>query len=384
MEGRLKQLNALCLVKSLNEFFLRNLKNEKYDDTMPYRHLSEASALAKDELHTLFIKISNLGLAVARQPARVDTAHLILLKLNYALKEHPDLLDSQKSVALQDIARFFLNIGEQFHFESIMESIHCIDAEPGFMPIVDTKSVLSDSYVKTSIRAKEALSKIWQKKYGPTGIPLNCYVSPPQRPLHKPHLMLAWSLIKESSSDSPGSNILEQQNLHMAASLGVVDLLNKFILDGADVDARDLFKRTPLMMAVVAGHEPCCRLLIEKKCDVSLRDLKQRTILELAADTGNTEIVRILIQAKANVNPQLIEGNSTPLQVAICSKNFNQELIILLLDHGSKVFEERLHDGRTAIQLAKERQQHELARTMEHDYAWTQPIYKHPTLNLGT
>ena len=382
MDGRLKQFNALCLVKSLIDSWLTDLSNEKFDDTPPYKHLFEAAGLAKDEVHRLFIKISELGLLLAQQPAAEDIAQLILLKLFHALREHPDLFDSRKICALQDVAYFFQKIGEQFYFESIIESIRCIDAEPDPSLIVNTKVVLRGSYLATSSKASEALSKIWQKKYGATGVPLNCFITSSQRALHKPGLMMTQSFIDPPSGDF-GFNILGQHDMHIAASLGAEDLIEHCIAGGASIDARDLFQRTPLMMAVVRRQESCCRLLIKKNCDVSLRDSKFRSILELAGDAGSPEIVRILLQAEAEVNPQVVKGNSTPLQVAICSNNFNEDLVILLLDHGARVFEARSCDGKTAIDLAKERQHHELALTMAQKYAWTGPA-AFPGFNFGS
>jgi hypothetical protein len=73
-------------------------------------------------------------------------------------------------------------------------------------------------------------------------------------------------------------------------------LVESFLEMGADVDARDEFGQTPLMIAVSQGHFDTVRVLIEGGADVTATDTEGQRVLSFADDD---EIVELLIEAGA-------------------------------------------------------------------------------------
>jgi len=69
-------------------------------------------------------------------------------------------------------------------------------------------------------------------------------------------------------------------------------------------------KVTPLMYAVVQGHVPVIRLLIEQGADINCRDSLQRTPLMLAAMIGDMELVRLLIDKGADLTAKDARGRT--------------------------------------------------------------------------
>jgi hypothetical protein len=77
------------------------------------------------------------------------------------------------------------------------------------------------------------------------------------------------------------------------------DALVKNLLEmGADVDARDEFGQTPLMIAVSQGHMDTVRVLIEGGADVNAIDDQGQSVLSLADDD---EIGGLLIESGAAI-----------------------------------------------------------------------------------
>jgi hypothetical protein len=77
----------------------------------------------------------------------------------------------------------------------------------------------------------------------------------------------------------------------------VVDLL---IRGGANVNARDMFGGTALMLAARGGREDIVRALIKASADVNTKDSEGRTALSSAIDNGHTEVAQFLKQAGAH------------------------------------------------------------------------------------
>jgi ankyrin repeat protein len=86
---------------------------------------------------------------------------------------------------------------------------------------------------------------------------------------------------------------------------------------GADVNAENSWRMTPLGIAMLKNHIACVkRLLDEDDVNVDCKDSQGRTLLGLSLHSLNEdsyEFIEYLIKTKkANVNHQDLEGN-TPL-----------------------------------------------------------------------
>ncbi|MCJ7526241.1 MAG: ankyrin repeat domain-containing protein, partial [Candidatus Aminicenantes bacterium] len=87
---------------------------------------------------------------------------------------------------------------------------------------------------------------------------------------------------------------------------------------------------TPLHFA---PDEKIAALLIAKGADINARDLGRYTPLHYAARNGNSELVKLLIAKGAYVNARNGLGQ-TPLRCA--EERDNKEMVDLLKKHGAK------------------------------------------------
>jgi len=104
---------------------------------------------------------------------------------------------------------------------------------------------------------------------------------------------------------------------------------------GADVNAHSRMGRTPLGMAASCdGCSRVVRLLLSKGADPNYRDKGGMTPLWLAASAGDADSVRALLDAGAGVDTPSNDG-TTPLMHAV--QNCNLEIVNLLLAHHANV-----------------------------------------------
>jgi ankyrin repeat protein len=71
--------------------------------------------------------------------------------------------------------------------------------------------------------------------------------------------------------------------LFEAAEQGRVADVRRLLRDGVHVDARDQWRRTPMMLAAVARHFPVVRTLLAQRADPNARDAMTWTVTTYAA-----------------------------------------------------------------------------------------------------
>lgn len=132
--------------------------------------------------------------------------------------------------------------------------------------------------------------------------------------------------------------------LHHAAGFGTPATLELLLEKGADPNARNRRKSTPLHWAI--HDEAKVRTLVAKGADVNARQAEGRTPLFLAAMSGNAaSIIRFLLEKGAD--PQRATANGqTPLMTA--SSRANIETMRLLLAAKAQV-NHRSGNGSTAL-----------------------------------
>ena len=153
--------------------------------------------------------------------------------------------------------------------------------------------------------------------------------------------------------------------LHRAAECGDVDVLKLLVDRGADVNAERKGGRAPLASAVVFGHGAAVRYLLSKGAKPNLGDVG----LSRAVFQGNVEIVKALLEAGAEVKnsgnaifPGF--GGSEPILVFACfSYNADPQIVKMLLDRGADPAA-KSQQGRTPLELARERGYEEVARLL--------------------
>jgi len=144
--------------------------------------------------------------------------------------------------------------------------------------------------------------------------------------------------------------------LHFAVRAGHKDIVELLITKGADINAKDTLGRTPIDLAVNQGRKEIAKLLLSKGCDVSLytaayigdlqrvekfiddgadvdaKDQKDQTALHYAAKAGQIAVAKLLIANGADVNVNA--GEWTPLQEAAY---YSKEMVELLLAKGANI-----------------------------------------------
>ncbi|KAJ9529389.1 hypothetical protein QJQ45_013742, partial [Haematococcus lacustris] len=116
--------------------------------------------------------------------------------------------------------------------------------------------------------------------------------------------------------------------LHAAARNGDMPALQAAIASGADLNARDNLRRTPLILASWAGQVAVVKLLLAHGCDWSLAAADDMNALHFAAQKGQTEVVRLLLNAGLSVDGRNRKGSTA---LAMAAQQGHLETVQLLL-----------------------------------------------------
>jgi ankyrin repeat protein len=140
----------------------------------------------------------------------------------------------------------------------------------------------------------------------------------------------------------------DSKSLHGALVSGRIDVIQRLLDRGADVNERNEVFHTPLNVVSIDGNLEIARTLIKYGADVNCRDNFGRTPLHLTAKYGHIHLVRLLLDNGADIHATQRE-NTTALHLA--SGNSHFEIVQLLLEKGANV---RIRDvyGRTPSQVA--------------------------------
>ncbi|KAK4497248.1 hypothetical protein PRZ48_011698 [Zasmidium cellare] len=92
--------------------------------------------------------------------------------------------------------------------------------------------------------------------------------------------------------------------LHMAVQACNVEMAQRLLAYGADVDAKDSKGSTPLHYAVEASSKIMVNLILNWHPDMRCRDQNGRQPLHIAVGMGAAAIVDVLLRAGADINAQ--------------------------------------------------------------------------------
>ncbi|RFU79266.1 pfs, nacht and ankyrin domain [Trichoderma arundinaceum] len=121
--------------------------------------------------------------------------------------------------------------------------------------------------------------------------------------------------------------------------------------DLGDIKNRPIYKeQTPLLWAILNGHEPVAKLLIEKGADVHMSAKDAKKALFKAVEKGYNAIIRLLIEKSVDINAT-DKDSRTALMIAIERKH--DTIVRLLIDSGVDVHAKG-KDSRTALLMAAE------------------------------
>ncbi|ELU02574.1 hypothetical protein CAPTEDRAFT_150764, partial [Capitella teleta] len=120
----------------------------------------------------------------------------------------------------------------------------------------------------------------------------------------------------------------ERQPVHYASSSGMLPVLKRLLLEGAEIDDMDYGESTPLHYAAERGHTAVIEFLLSEGCEIDRVSSSGHTPLGRAALGGHRQALHVLEDVQLNIVKDLlyfgadlhsvdIEGN-TALHAAAC------------------------------------------------------------------
>ena len=139
-------------------------------------------------------------------------------------------------------------------------------------------------------------------------------------------IILPW--VPNTKEDETLQTEITEQNtqLHEAADEGDIERVKSLISQGADVNGKDSYRRTPAERAIGGNHREVVELLVAKGAEIST--------LHLAAYMGNLAKAESTIENGADVNESTQSG-TTALLIAV-SQGL-KDIVELLIDSGADV-----------------------------------------------
>ena len=137
--------------------------------------------------------------------------------------------------------------------------------------------------------------------------------------------------------------------LFVAVENGNLEIAQKLLDFGANVNVRDEMKRTPLLALDYNTSPELVRLLIQHGADLFAVDNSGNNVLHVAAENESKEVIEMLLNEGIDLNMQNDEGQ-TPLMIAVYFENFGT--VETLLTAGAKVNIRDKEDA-TALSIAR-------------------------------
>ena len=114
-------------------------------------------------------------------------------------------------------------------------------------------------------------------------------------------------------------------NIHLAALQGNVDAIKEHIAAGLDLNEKDAFGSTPLIIAITFGKTEVAKALIEAGADLDIKSNDGSAPIHIATFLGRTEIVQALLDKGANKLRRDFAG-STPLDIVALPFEFDKDI----------------------------------------------------------
>jgi ankyrin repeat protein len=119
-----------------------------------------------------------------------------------------------------------------------------------------------------------------------------------------------------SAKDEPSLN----HAVLIAAATDNAPLMEQLLLAGANMEAKDGWGRTPLMMAIVSRSQACMNMLLEKGADLKALDVSRNTLMMYATSMNDVNMVHVLRRTGGDADARNLLGN-TALVFAIEQNN---------------------------------------------------------------
>jgi ankyrin repeat protein len=116
----------------------------------------------------------------------------------------------------------------------------------------------------------------------------------------------------DNGADLEAKNYARITPLHLSSRKGNFECLQYLIGKGANLEAKDYYEQIPLHSAAKGGHLECLKYLIENKADLEAKDNEGSTPLHFSAQKGHLEGLKYLIDKGAYKETKDNDGR-TPL-----------------------------------------------------------------------
>ena len=134
----------------------------------------------------------------------------------------------------------------------------------------------------------------------------------------------------------------------IASLLGLRDVVEGFLDEGANVNAQGRFCGNALTAASSEGHDQVVQILIGNRADVNAQDKMYGNALQAASLIGNSHVVQILLHNGADINAR---GGYCGTALQAASLRGNSHVVQILLDNGADINARGGYYG-TALQAA--------------------------------
>ncbi len=122
--------------------------------------------------------------------------------------------------------------------------------------------------------------------------------------------------------------------LHHAVKGQNLECMTVLLLNGSEIDAKDIYRQAPIHFAAKEGHFESLKLLVDEKANINAKGQFDLTALHFAVQKGHLDCVALLVQKGSNVNAK-DQNNQTPLHAA--AKNGNILVLKTLIEESKKL-----------------------------------------------
>ena len=286
------------------------------------------------------------SLAARAQEKVLFMRHVGVLSLSVgdtAILEQEETVEEETDLSSALIQAITADCTEAVEFLLFLGAdLNCTSAN-GTTPLILACRNNSISIAKLLLRAEADVNV--QDKLGATALKVVCSLEAPNKYLVE--------LLVQSGAQFviPGEKI--QTALGIATIKGHTDIVQYLLIEGAPVNARDIYGVTSLIHACRYKHTEIVQILLNHEADPNMQDQNNITALQFACCKQCTVGVELLLAHGADPSLRGIKG-STPLMYA-CMKVYQEtmdpSILVLLLLAGTDP-NARNEEGSTALMAA--------------------------------